>query len=69
MSKTTQVMSSISTMEGMAGAPFGNPVSFGDNATGTPYLCVSPLDQSIIDLTADPRMSLTLYTKRCPFFC
>ena len=53
------VLSTISTDKAIKGYPFGNPVSVGDNATGTPYMCVSGLDASIIDLEKDPKMSLT----------
>jgi hypothetical protein len=32
------VMSTISTQSGIEGTAFGNPVSFGDAATGIPYM-------------------------------
>lgn len=54
------VMSTISTMDSMTGYPFGNPISYADNATGTPYLCVTDLDQSMIDIKEDKRVSLTM---------
>ncbi|KAJ8607681.1 hypothetical protein CTAYLR_007295 [Chrysophaeum taylorii] len=54
------IMSTISTMDTILGSPFGNPVSYADNYTGVPYMCVSGLDQSIIDLQTDSRMSLTI---------
>ena len=59
-SLTWGTMSTISTMAGMQGTPLGNPVSIADNGTGVPYMCVSPLGASIIDLAADSRMSLSL---------
>lgn len=54
------IMSTTSTMSDIAGTPFGNPVSFADIGTGTPVFCVTPLDQSIVDLQTDSRMSLTV---------
>eukprot|EP00633_Aureoumbra_lagunensis_P012119 CAMPEP_0197327588 /NCGR_PEP_ID=MMETSP0892-20130614/3057_1 /TAXON_ID=44058 ORGANISM="Aureoumbra lagunensis, Strain CCMP1510" /NCGR_SAMPLE_ID=MMETSP0892 /ASSEMBLY_ACC=CAM_ASM_000538 /LENGTH=159 /DNA_ID=CAMNT_0042822521 /DNA_START=279 /DNA_END=758 /DNA_ORIENTATION=- len=46
-------------MDGLSGAPFGNPVSFADNF-GNIYFCVSPLDQSIQDLESDDRVALSV---------
>lgn len=46
---TWATLSTISEDKEIKGYPFGNPVSIGDNATGTPYMCVSPLDASVID--------------------
>ena len=56
---TWATLSTISEDKEIKGYPFGNPVSIGDNATGTPYMCVSPLDASVIDLEKNARMSLT----------
>lgn len=48
----------------LKGLPFGNPVSLvdgtSDNATGTPYFAVSPLDASIQDIAKYPEFSLTV---------
>mmetsp|Transcript_7898 Transcript_7898/g.11012 ORF Transcript_7898/g.11012 Transcript_7898/m.11012 type:complete len:181 (+) Transcript_7898:1-543(+) len=52
-------LSTLSTMNHVSGSPFGNPVSFASNH-GVPYMCVSPLDQSIQDLFADARVSLSM---------
>mmetsp|Transcript_27340 Transcript_27340/g.85032 ORF Transcript_27340/g.85032 Transcript_27340/m.85032 type:complete len:168 (+) Transcript_27340:71-574(+) len=57
---TWGVMSTTSTQESIKGTAFGNPVSIADGGTGNPYMCVSPLDASIIDLQVDPKFSLTL---------
>lgn len=57
---TWGVMSTTSTMKAIAGTPFGNPVAYADDGSGTPVFCVSGLDQSIVDLEVDNRMSLTL---------
>mmetsp|Transcript_13297 Transcript_13297/g.42037 ORF Transcript_13297/g.42037 Transcript_13297/m.42037 type:complete len:203 (+) Transcript_13297:87-695(+) len=57
---TWGIMSTTSTMSEIAGTAFGNPVSYADEGSGTPVFCVSPLDQSIIDLQTDSRMSLSM---------
>lgn len=57
---TWGVMSTTSTLPGVLGTAFGNPVSFADSGDGTPVFCVTALDQSIKDLAVDPRMSLTV---------
>ena len=64
------VLSSISTLQGIEGAPFGNPQSLvdgpyrdgllGDNSTGIPYFFVSEMDVSQVDATANSLVSLTL---------
>ena len=49
------------------GAPFGNvqstsdgTVGANDNSTGVPYFYVSPLDTSMIDVAANPAVSITI---------
>lgn len=53
------ILSTISTMDGFEGTPFGNPNSFAQ-VGGTPYFYVSSLDQSIIDISSDSHVSLAL---------
>src|SRR6056297_778858 len=67
---TWGVLSTVSTLPGIAGAPFGNPQSlvdgpyrdglFGDNSTGIPYFFVSELDVSQQDASANSLVSLTV---------
>lgn len=59
------VLSSISTrLTGSKPVPFGNVYSFVDgpclNATGTPYLYGTSMDQSFADALSNPTVSLTL---------
>ncbi|GAB5032490.1 protein creg1-like [Nannochloropsis oceanica] len=63
------VLSSISTLQGIEGAPFGNPQSvvdgpyhdglLGDNSTGIPYFFVSEMDVSQVDALSNSLVSLT----------
>mmetsp|Transcript_8457 Transcript_8457/g.21742 ORF Transcript_8457/g.21742 Transcript_8457/m.21742 type:complete len:196 (-) Transcript_8457:198-785(-) len=57
---TWGVISTTSTMSTIQGMAFGNPTSYAALDDGTPVFCVSGLDQSIIDLQSDSRMSLTM---------
>lgn len=67
------VVSTLSTKEGLVGAPFGNIYSFVDGpcaqSTGVPYFYASPLDQSAIDAAANPRVSMTLSEAFLPTTC
>eukprot|EP00622_Pseudochattonella_farcimen_P004264 FR739619.1.p1 GENE.FR739619.1~~FR739619.1.p1 ORF type:complete len:191 (+),score=12.62 FR739619.1:165-737(+) len=53
------ILSTISTMEATPGAPFGNPQSHAD-INGTLYFYVSDMDQSMIDIAANPSVSYAL---------
>ena len=51
----------------LGGAPFGNvqsmsdgTVGANDNSTGVPYFYVSPLDTSMVDIAANPAVSLSV---------
>ena len=53
------ILGTTSTLEGLEGSPFGNPNSYA-TVDGTPYFYVSDLDQSMLDVKSDPRVSLSL---------
>lgn len=53
------VLSTISSMEGIEGQPFGNPNSFAE-IDGIPYFYVSELDQSMQDVASNSLVSFTL---------
>lgn len=57
-------VSTISTLEGSDGMPFGNVYSFVDGpcdaGTGVPYILGSDMGTSMKDLAANPQVSLTL---------
>lgn len=57
-------VSTISTLEGSDGMPFGNVYSFADGpcdaGSGVPYLLGSDMGTSFKDLSANPQVSLTL---------
>jgi hypothetical protein len=67
---TWGILSTISTLPTMTGAPFGNPQShvdgpyrdglLGNNATGFSYFFVSELDVSQQDVQANPLVSYTI---------
>eukprot|EP00591_Stephanopyxis_turris_P013384 CAMPEP_0195520928 /NCGR_PEP_ID=MMETSP0794_2-20130614/17625_1 /TAXON_ID=515487 /ORGANISM="Stephanopyxis turris, Strain CCMP 815" /LENGTH=248 /DNA_ID=CAMNT_0040650371 /DNA_START=75 /DNA_END=818 /DNA_ORIENTATION=+ len=61
------VVSTISTRDNLEGVPFGNVYSFVDgtcdNSTGVPYLYTTELDQTALDATENPRVSLTISEK------
>ena len=74
------VLSTISTKKGPTTRseaapphPFGNVYSFVDgpcqSSTGIPYFYVSPLDQSAVDATVNPRVSFTLTEAFLPATC
>ncbi|GMI48694.1 hypothetical protein TrCOL_g11509 [Triparma columacea] len=60
------VLSTISTMNSTLAAPFGNPYSFvdggcgGDKSTGSIYFYASGMDQSMIDIESNPKVSFAL---------
>mmetsp|Transcript_30951 Transcript_30951/g.62828 ORF Transcript_30951/g.62828 Transcript_30951/m.62828 type:complete len:194 (+) Transcript_30951:25-606(+) len=53
------ILSTISTLPGLEGTPFGNPISIAQ-VEGTPYFYVSALDQSLKDIASNSHVSLTL---------
>jgi len=60
----------------LGGMPFGNvqsmsdgTVGASDNSTGVPYFYVSPLDTSMIDVAANPAVSLTITEEQINATC
>jgi len=57
-------MATIATRDPIVGYPFANVFSMADgpigNSSGVPYMYTTPMEMSIIDLTANPQASLTM---------
>eukprot|EP00656_Telonema_subtile_P055627 TRINITY_DN866_c0_g1_i5.p1 TRINITY_DN866_c0_g1~~TRINITY_DN866_c0_g1_i5.p1 ORF type:complete len:464 (-),score=115.89 TRINITY_DN866_c0_g1_i5:164-1555(-) len=67
------VLSTTSASSTLDSAPFGNPQSFSDgpatNSTGRLYFYVSTLDQSMQDIAANPKCSLSLSLQMLDDYC
>ncbi|XP_078078073.1 protein CREG2 [Mustelus asterias] len=57
-------LATLSSLDKIKGMPFGNIFSISDglldNGTGIPFLCVSPVDPTVVNLMNNPSAALTL---------